>query len=96
MRPFPLPIAFVLGLVATGAGAQTLSQIPDNGINHAFEGRFGVAYSSDTGSEAISDLRYTMTLAHQTDNGVRFQFALSLELGNSGERWPREDAPGRN
>ncbi len=95
MHPFLLPLATTLALTAAPAFAQTLPQTRAQGLSHAIEGRFGVAYSGNGGAEAIGDIRYTMTLSHQTDDGIGFALQLGFDLGNSGERWPRSDSTGK-
>ena len=64
-------------------------------VTHNVDGRFGVSYVNDaSGSSAVPlyEGRYTTTISHQADNGLRFRFELSIVAGNIEERgqrpWP--------
>lgn len=55
-------------------------------ISHSVEGRFGIAYSQGPGNsgraEPLFEGRYTTTIDHQADNGMRFRFELGVLFGN--------------
>lgn len=56
-------------------------------VTHAFETRFGVAYTRDGDNrrgrmEPFYGARYTVTFNHQTDNGMRFGLSMGVSLDN--------------
>lgn len=83
-----LPIAAALVLVT--APVQALE------VTHSYAGRFGVSYAGSNGqgrAEPLYEGRYTLGLAHRTDNGMTFRFELSVIAGNLTDQDRRPPAP---
>lgn len=56
-------------------------------VLQSFDGRFGVAYTSDPNggpgqTRTLYQGRYTVALTQRTDNGMTFRFELQVIAGN--------------
>ena len=75
----PILLALSLTAVAAPAAADVI-------VTHHIEGRFGVAYTTDSSgashSQPLYEGRYVTTFQHEYDNGLRFRFELGVALGD--------------
>lgn len=66
-------------------------------FSHAFEARFGVAYTRDSNgqsrTESLAMARYTLRFDHQFDNGMRFGVQIGLDAGNYPYRLTQDRRP---
>jgi len=64
-------------------------------VTHSIDARFGVAYVDDpnnpqSGLQALYEGRYTTTITHESDGGLRFRFDIGVEIGNFQSNRPSE------